>query len=56
LARTSGFSYRLDIRVVVDVKNLTPNPFPSGKGNRMRESNLFPSGKGNRMRESNPFP
>ena len=28
------------------IKNLTPNPFPSGKGNRIGGSNPFPSGKG----------
>jgi hypothetical protein len=31
--------------------NLTPNPFPSGKGNRIVGSNLFPSGNGNREGE-----
>jgi hypothetical protein len=30
-------------------KNLTPNPFPSGKGNRMRGRTPSSSGKGNRM-------
>jgi hypothetical protein len=34
---------------VVDAKNLTPNPFPSGKGNRNVWSNLFRRGKGNRI-------
>ena len=33
-------------------KNLTPNPFPSGKGNRIVGSNLFTSGKRNRMRSA----
>jgi hypothetical protein len=41
--------------VADDGKNLTTNPFPSGKENRIYESNLFPSGKGNRITESNPF-
>jgi hypothetical protein len=36
--------------------NLTPNPFPSGKGNRIVGSNRFPSGKGNRIVGSNRFP
>jgi hypothetical protein len=29
--------------------NLTPNPFPSGKGNRIFGGDLFASGKGNRI-------
>jgi hypothetical protein len=35
--------------VAGDVRNLTPNPFPSGKGDRIVGSNLFPSGKGDRI-------
>jgi hypothetical protein len=35
---------------VLDAKNLTPNPFPSGKGNRIVGSNLFPSGNRDRTR------
>jgi hypothetical protein len=31
------------------LKNLTPNPFPRGKGNQIVGSNLFPRGKGNRI-------
>jgi hypothetical protein len=34
--------------VVLSAENLTPNPFPSGKGNQIGECNLFPSGKGNK--------
>ena len=33
------------------LRNLTPNPFPRGKGDRMVRSNLFPSGKGDRIVE-----
>jgi hypothetical protein len=33
-------------------KNLTPNPFPSGKGNQIVGSNPFPSGKGDRIVEA----
>jgi hypothetical protein len=40
---------RRERAVVRTIGNLTPNPFPSGKGNRIRESNLFPSGKGTGM-------
>jgi hypothetical protein len=32
--------------MVVEIKNLTPNPFPRGKGNQIVGSNPFPSGKG----------
>jgi len=32
--------------VANDPKNLTPNPFPSGKGNRIIGGSLSPSGKG----------
>jgi hypothetical protein len=32
-----------------DNSNLTPNPFPNGKGNQIRE-NPFTHGKGNEMR------
>ena len=35
----------------IDPNNLTPNPFPSGKGNRIIGSSLFLSGKGNRIEE-----
>ena len=38
-----------------DPNNLTPNPFPSGKGNWIVGSNLFSSGKGDRIGGSNPF-
>jgi hypothetical protein len=31
--------------------NLTPNPFPSGKGDRIWESNLLPSGKEDQIAE-----
>jgi hypothetical protein len=41
---------------VLDPNNLTPNPFPSGKGNQIVGSNLFPSGKGNRIVGSNLSP
>jgi len=34
------------VGIVIDAKNLTPNPFPSGKGNKIVESNLFLSRKG----------
>ena len=52
---------RRDYEVLVDAGNLTPNPFPSGKGNRIVGSNLFRNGKGNRIyvgeskRASSPF-
>ena len=32
--------------MAMDAGNLTPNPFPSGKGNRIVGSSLFPSGNG----------
>ena len=41
--------------IEVGPENLTPNPFPRGKGNRIAGSSLFPSGKWNRILE-NPFP
>jgi hypothetical protein len=44
------------VHEVVDHENLTPNPFPSGKGNRIAERNLFPNEMWNRIAESNPFP
>jgi hypothetical protein len=32
-----------------EIRNLTPNPFPRGKGNRIVESSLFARGKGDRI-------
>ncbi len=37
-----------DAGVELDASNLTPNPFPSGKGNRNGRSNLFPREKRHR--------
>jgi hypothetical protein len=41
--------------IEVGPKNLTPGPFPSGKGDRIVGNSLFPSEKGNRIVER-PFP
>ena len=38
----------------LDAKNLTPNPFPRGKGNRNVGSNLFHREKGNNREEGEP--
>src|SRR5579863_6101703 len=34
--------------LLMNPNNLTPNPFPSGKGDRIVGGNLFPSGKGDK--------
>jgi hypothetical protein len=44
------------VRGVVEHGNLTPNPFPRGKGKGIVKNKLFPIGKGNRIEENNLFP
>ena len=45
---------KLDAGAKFKAKNLTPNPFPSGKGNRIARSDPFPSAKGDQMAERIP--